>query len=409
MICDLCYREWMTSTYFGIRNMPRTETHAGWLALEKSFPGDSPLNATAEYALPKKLIRAIDKLRLLSKDEIKFENGFRSQGRTGFWHGGSFACEIMDTDDRLREECQSSDLDRRQHDVDRKIQELLEDEYQRVGEDRVEIRMHVKNKNQTAEFTLRLRQGYVGWLVTCPQFRREAAVLEKYWSDNIRPPSQLPILIDLANGSALEALWGREKLTTKSPRRSPRSEIARTVAAKADKFLQRWGLERLCTWDLPIPAAPALTTFNQLGAASLSTGMSLFVPWYLLRHRNLTIYNLADINCFGMPLDHLDDWFEGSGKKWGADRYAKLLELYVYRDLSLMRRYPSRLSGKTEVLDQAFSAYWSGTTAVPERALRGVESVRKLRLYMDRRLRECATAVKTTLAKVAKAKKNGEP
>lgn len=389
--------------------MPRTEHHADWLALEKSFPGDSPLNATVEYALPKKLLRAIEQLKLLSKDEIKFENELRSRGRSGFWHRSSFACEILDTDERLREECQSSDLDRRQHDVDRKIQELLEGEYLRTGEDRDEIRKHANKAVQIAELTLRLRQGFVGWLVTCPQFRREMAALEKRWSDNIRPLGQLPILTDLANGSALDALWGREKPTTKSPRRSPRSAIAQAVAAKADRLLQRWGLERLCTWELPIPAAPALTTFNQLGAASLSTGMSLFVPWYLLRHRSLTIYDLTDLNCFGTPLNHLEDWFAGSGKKWGADRYAKLLELYVYRDLALIRRYPSRLSGKTEVLDQAFSAYWSGTFDVPEKALRGVESVRKLRLHMDRRLRECVTAVKATLAKVTKAKKNARP
>lgn len=389
--------------------MPRTEPHADWLALEKSFPGDSQLNATVEYAVPKKLIRAIENLKLLSKDEIKFENELRSRGRSGFWHGGSFACEILDSDKQLREECQSSDLDRRHHDVDQQIQELLDGESLRAGEDRDEIRNHAKNADQTAELALRLRRGFVGWLVTCPQFRREAAALEKLWSENIRPLSQLPILTDLANGSALEALWGREKPTTKSPRRSQSSAIARTVAAQADMFLQRWGLERLCTWDLPVPAAPALTTFNQLGAASLSTGMSLFVPWYLLRHRSLTIYDLADLNCFGTPLNHLDDWFEGSAKKWGLDRYAKLLELYVYRDLALMRRYPSRLFGKTELLDQAFSAYWSGTADAPEDALRGVESVRKVRLHMDRRLRECATAVKATLGKVTKAKKNDRP
>ena len=389
--------------------MPRTEPRADWLALEKSFPGDSQLNATVEYALPKKFIRAIEKLKLLSKDEIKFENELRSRGRSGFWHRSSFACEILDADDRLREECQSSDLDRRQQDVDQQINELLEGEFQRAGEDRVEILKHAKNKDQTAELTLRIRQGFVGWLVTCPQFRRETAALEKRWSDNIRPLGQLPILSNLENGSAIQALWGVEKPPTKSPRRSPRSAIARTVAAQTDIFLQRWGLEQLCTWDLPVPAAPALTTFNQLGAASLSTGMSLFVPWYLLRHRSLTIYDLADLNCFGTPLGHFDDWFEGSGKKWGADRYAKMLELYVYRNLALMRRYPSRLSGKTEVLDQAFSAYWRGTADVPEDALKGVESVRKLRLHMDRRLRECATAVKATLAKVTKAKKNARP
>lgn len=162
----------MTATYFGIRNMPRTEHHADWLALEKSFPGDSPLNATVEYALPKKLLRAIEQLKLLSKDEIKFENELRSRGRSGFWHRSSFACEILDTDERLREECQSSDLDRRQHDVDRKIQELLEGEYLRTGEDRDEIRKHANKAVQIAELTLRLRQGFVGWLVTCPQFRR---------------------------------------------------------------------------------------------------------------------------------------------------------------------------------------------------------------------------------------------
>lgn len=144
--------------------MPRTEPRADWLALEKSFPGDSQLNATVEYALPKKFIRAIEKLKLLSKDEIKFENELRSRGRSGFWHRSSFACEILDTDDRLREECQTSDLDRRQQDVDQQINELLEGEFQRAGEDRVEILKHVKNKDQTAELTLRIRQGFVGWL-----------------------------------------------------------------------------------------------------------------------------------------------------------------------------------------------------------------------------------------------------
>ena len=384
--------------------MPRTELNADWLDLEKTFPGNSALKSTVVYALPKRLIRAIKKLKLLSTDEINFENELRSRGLSGFRHQKPFACELLDTDGRLREECRINEVDRKQNELSRQINELLVEEHQRAGKTHDQIREHAAAESKIASRSLRIRQGFAGWLVTCPQFRLEIAALEKMWCDTMRPTGQLPILTDLANGSALQALWGREKRPTSSARRGERTVAARELAAKADVFLQRWGLERLCTWDLPVPVAPALVTFNQLGTVSSNTGMSLFVPWYLLRHRSLTINDLAECNSFGTPLGHLDEWFGGMDKQWGIDRYAKLLELYVYRNLALLRRHPSRLAKKSELLDQAFSAYWSETTEAPDDGLRGVDSVRKLRLRMDRRLRECTTAVENTLANMTRAR-----
>jgi hypothetical protein len=161
-------------------------------------------------------------------------------------------------------------------------------------------------------------------------------------------------------------------------------------------WYNRWCLERLVTWHLPLPIQPGFPLPSLYDPDhTIDAGMTVFVPWYLLRDRGLTMSEIAEHRQFPEQRHHLGDWLGRIGGKWGHRRYAQMLALYVYWELALHPRYSGRLRGRTAALERAFArmllAQGGCTRRIDSRQVeRRAESIRKLRKYMRRRLKQAA-------------------
>lgn len=152
-------------------------------------------------------------------------------------------------------------------------------------------------------------------------------------------------------------------------------------------FLRRWGLERLVHWQLPVPVLPTLVSPNLLANELEPAGVSLFIPWYLLVDKSLTLEDLMSFHRQSRNLKHVAEWLVGGPQKWGYERFSKMLEYHVYCGLALGSRYPDRLKQNRKRLDLAFAAYWSNSSVKSARAERQLDSARRIRLMANQRLR----------------------
>ena len=92
-----------------------------------------------------------------------------------------------------------------------------------------------------------------------------------------------------------------------------------------------------------------------------------------------------------MPLAHLDGWLRGpQARQWGFARYAVMLQLYVWLELALRRRYPDSLDRQVVRVDRAFARFSLGKneSVARDRLDRQSDAVRKIRVRMDERLAE---------------------
>ncbi|MEK6237960.1 MAG: hypothetical protein N2C14_24880, partial [Planctomycetales bacterium] len=205
-----------------------------------------------------------------------------------------------------------------------------------------------------------------GWLVTDDCFRRECASFCHRWRTEIERRG-LPAL-------PFSFLGERPSV----------AEEDREFYSECQQFHCRWGLDGLVTWDLPRPMRAELTDPALYPLSSVSSaGVTLFVPWHLLRDRSLDLHQLADHRRVLDAPKHLTSWLDKESKDWGHERFATMLRLYVYLDLALKRRYGDRLKGRTGKIDEALTLYLFGRNA-------DVDSVRKIRLFMRSRLNAAA-------------------
>ncbi len=127
------------------------------------------------------------------------------------------------------------------------------------------------------------------------------------------------------------------------------------------QLLSRWSLDEMAAPGLPEPSRLGYRTTDVIphnGAAAL--GFSVFVPWPLLVDKSLTLRDIGEYYQNKRDLAHLEDWLQGE-RNWGYERFAKLLELDVYRRRALMARYGERLDNQVEAVDRAFAHYWDAT------------------------------------------------
>ena len=117
-------------------------------------------------------------------------------------------------------------------------------------------------------------------------------------------------------------------------------------------------------------------------------GLHIFVPNYLLRDRNLSIYEIAELQNGPTNIAHLDGWLEHRSAHWGYERYAQMLDLYVYLELAIRRRYGERLKGQIGRLDEAFTGFWLESKDGIQ-VLARKESTAKTRQELQRRLKAC--------------------
>ena len=140
--------------------------------------------------------------------------------------------------------------------------------------------------------------------------------------------------------------------------------------------------------DLPIPmraetASPALYSYSDVSSA----GLLIFAPWYLLRDKDLNVYEFAELRTVPAQTSHLRDWLDGKPKNFGHLRFAILFEMFVFLELCLRKRYAGRLLGKLAKLDRAFARYFRHDPQGHD-SLSADESLRKVRQFLTKSLKK---------------------
>lgn len=334
-----------------------------WTCLAAQYPGHPNLADEAIYSLPGRLLDAIvnNARGLLTTAEEQFERDLSTAASCGFFRQLRFHYPPLSPQSRAP--MVTDELGRMVRSSANNIEDMLVDDMRSQGVTEESIFRHFElavEKNREIE---EWRWSYAGWVVTSSDFRRQRDELRSLQSPRTQrsdPPS-LPI-----------TLMGQH-----------------TADGDNDEygqlFLSRWGLESLATWDLPIPMKPKLATPTLYPLSDVSdAGLTLFIPWYLLRKKNFSLYDLAKTERLLHLPAPLGDWLDCKDDYWGADRWATMLRLYVYLELCLKRRYANRVIGKLTRLDNAFAEFFSGGDSVKKPI--GDESIRKIRLNMQRRL-----------------------
>ena len=169
-------------------------------------------------------------------------------------------------------------------------------------------------------------------------------------------------------------------------------EVVRDFYVTYTQFYQRWCIHTFATWDLPIPmwAGIATPVFYPLTQVS-DAGMVLFIPWYLLRDQTFKLQDLAKHARFSKGPDHLQGWFKRDRNRWGHERLGTMLKIYFFVELCLRRRYPDRVNRRTEKLDYCLSRFLFQRSDSGDVPIREVETIRKIRQEMGKRLNLCGT------------------
>jgi hypothetical protein len=359
------------------KSLPKT----GWQQLTESFPDHPALESETIYALPTELLAAIDVevSGFFSEEDRQFEQALTRLGGHGFFLQEPFGFTLLDKQKSLAVEDQSGEAidpekeEERWEKTDKKLRDMLTEMMTSDGRTKEEIKRYFA---QGPEFEKRMRvkrDGYAGWLVTDPRFRSERDEFCQLWRDHILQFGTLPTVPISLMGEA--------------PPKLPKRE--RRFYSDYMSFYRRWGLESLATWQLPVPMRAEFLGFSHYDLKSVrEAGVNVFVPYHLLRDRSLTLYDVAEHRQLLQPTDHLQDWFGVQSNNWGPDRYAVMYQLYVFLELALRRRYGDRLRGKTMMLDQAFARCQEGLHADSRDVDATAESVKKIRLNMQKRLRQ---------------------
>ncbi len=251
------------------------------------------------------------------------------------------------------------------------LRNMTEAEMEFSGRSKPEIEEYFSSAEKLEEFVDFRRAAYAGWLVTNPVFRDDLRDFRKRRSVLIKRDGKLP--------HSPRIFFG--KLPKPIPKRRQGFFVDYTEVYRS------WSIDGLSTWDLPIPMR---LQFGNGGAEDLNhiseAGITVFLPWFLLRDKQLTMERLASAQRTYAPTNHLNSWLDGTPKNFGVHRYAVLLRLYICLELVLRARYGSRIINRLGLFDEAFALYLNGGRSRAGKSTVTAESVRKLRLVMSDRL-----------------------
>jgi hypothetical protein len=208
-------------------------------------------------------------------------------------------------------------------------------------------------------------EAYAGWLIANRQFTAELLELRQAWESEVERQGEFPL------GPRMEDLA--------SSRRQGASRAG--FAETWHTFYRRWGLDRMLTWELPLPMTPSLENIELEGVWQVANaGVLLFVPWYLLRGGQFDLQQVARRIKFESAPEHLREWIakrapRGEDKK-GDLTYQYLFWIYRCYELVLYRRYRSAFESRVEQVDRALGKVMR----------RGEDLVKKLRLRLKKAL-----------------------
>lgn len=321
----------------------------------------------AIYALPLKLIDELQSERhgkaFFSRAEATFEHqlsalvgiGAKSRQRIVYpLISGHQPDPSQQTVDKMQCRIQSAQ---------ERATKMLENEMASSRRTTKEIRNYFET-NQEIETLVRHNQaGYSGWLVTNGQFNAELSELKS----------------DLMKNGQEHLLPQVRKMFFNEVIR-PVDTVDRNLAATLEMFCRRWALDSMVSWHLPLPMGPILGGSVYRIDALDPAGVALFLPWSLSRGFTFKTRDLQDIRRVVVSPNHLAEWMDGKPKRFGVSRFAMMLRLFFCLQLILRARYSVKIQGGLERFEAAFARF-EGCSP---------ESVRKVRLFMDRRLRAAA-------------------
>ncbi|HUE16368.1 MAG TPA: hypothetical protein VMR25_19495 [Planctomycetaceae bacterium] len=343
-----------------------------WSELAKRHPKHRLLRAEAIYALPEVLIDTLESQQFLSQDEAVFERDLVRLGGVGFFRKALISFPWLPWNDVKVLDPKSIRSHQRAERTGAKIAALMRTEIRRAGRNDQQIEELERRQQAFAQRIRQRQRGYVGWLVTNHEFGNDRDRLRTLWEARPDARTTMPRLS--------WDLFGE--------RRSRPPEDIAAAEAEGSKFLWKWGLASLATWELPVPLEPSFVgpSLHSL-ADQRSAGAVLFVPWHQLVDRDMHLDEVLDIRRLGTPLAHLDGWLRApTAKRWGFRRFGTMLRLHTCLDLAIDQRYPGRMRGNISLLDDAFARFLSANKVDPESAKIGsVDTVSKVRTEMARR------------------------
>jgi hypothetical protein len=309
----------------------------------------------------------------LGPEELEFERAFAAIEDVGFFRQRPISFHLVPWAGRLG--VGDPDLQRRVDRSSANLDRMLIEELFLAGLNELQIEQIARRRAEVRQQVQSSQEGYLAWLLTNGVFRRELDQLRQIWDQEHERSAELPRL-------PLEILGQR--------RTRPEAERGDSEA-RAIRLLWKWGLERLESWDLPVPQSPALTGPNLYSVTDQETsGVVLFVPWYFLVRRDMGLEALIDQRRLERPQRHLESWIRGrETTRFGVGRFSLMWQIYFLHELVLRRRYSDRLRGNLGRLDLAIAAFLYPAAERREwvRITRFAENVRRVRLAMNARLR----------------------
>lgn len=354
--------------------------HSRWEEIVQKYPGKAVLQGDTVYALPEPLIDAICEemkrppvRQFFTEDEEQFERDLARTAGVGFFLKQPIAGVSLES--RGERAGGTTAADESGHEANasgRRFAEMLEDEMRQVGSTQAQIDEYWERQKRTQRKVDLLKWGYAGWLVTDPEYRRTRDLFRNQWEPKVRELGGFPFFPKSFMGE---------------PAREPKENDKEFYAAYVT-FCQHWCLDGLATWELPIPIEPELLSpsFNYAPAAS-EAGIMAFVPWYLLRAKDISLYDVAAHKRLLDPQNHLAKWLDRKTERYGERRFVRVLALYVYLELCLKARYSDRLKDNLERLDHAFGAFFCKDPQDADCFARVAESVKKDREKLNAWLR----------------------
>lgn len=354
-------------------------------ALCAAYPGHTALTADEIYSLPMELIAAIQQEapKLFSPTDLKFERHLARLADHGFFLRRPFGvpaflrrellAKAHSTAQQSQMPADAEDLAHRSESSQSEIRTMISELMNSDGRKAEEIDQYFQRPAEFESYVRTRLLGYAGWLVTNATFRRERDEFCTTWESKIRQDGDLPTVPISLMGES-HPIRGKKE---------------RRFFSEYMTFYKRWGLESLETWELPVPMKAEFLgrCFYDLKAIG-EAGITMFLPFYLLRDRKLSVYDVADHKRLLAQTAHLDGWLQQQRTDWGSDRYAVMYELYRYLELALRRRYGQDLGGNIGSFDRAFARFKALNTSRPSSIDFGVDAIKKTRLKMQRLLAE---------------------
>jgi hypothetical protein len=345
-----------------------------WRQFSLAHAGHPALDDDAVYALPAGLIEVIcrELPGVLTADDEGFERDLTVLAGEGFFLRRPFPRSSGIWADSDQETRGFDLLASRIEAASQEIKGMLVDELKQQGRSPAQIEQYFDTAKLLEQKLSQRQLGYTGWLVTCAEFRQDRDQFRRRWKRRIEALGRFPT-------------FPRSILGERPPAVAPAD---RGFFSDYLQFYRRWGLHTMLTWELPDPMRPELTVpslyhLSHVGEA----GVLLFVPWYLLRDQDIALREVAEHRQTLSIPPQLEPWVDGVPKNWGHDRYRLMLKLYLIIELCLKRRYGDRLYRKSDRLDRALSRYFSARKGMRAPSDRMMETIRKVRFEMNRRLR----------------------